>query len=59
MITCFEDPLPDAEGTEVMLANVWRAVEAECGVDEERTTQIDSHVGNMRSLIPRTLTSLS
>jgi len=23
MITFFEDPLPDAEGTEVMLANVW------------------------------------
>ena len=40
----FENPLPDAEGTEFILADAWKAAEVECGVDEERTSRIDSYV---------------
>jgi len=33
MVTFFEDSLPDAEGTERMLANACKAAEVDCGVD--------------------------
>jgi hypothetical protein len=45
-ITFFEDPLPDAEGTENMLADAWKAAEVQCGVDEERTSKIDAYVSS-------------
>ncbi|RPB19112.1 hypothetical protein L211DRAFT_853515 [Terfezia boudieri ATCC MYA-4762] len=43
----FENPLPDAEGTESMLAAAWKAVEMENAMDEERTSKFDSYVGCM------------
>jgi len=33
-ITFFENPLPDLQGTEDMLADAWKVAELECGVDE-------------------------
>jgi hypothetical protein len=59
MVTFFEDQLPDAEGTERMLADAWKAAEVECGVDEDRTSRIDSYVGNISDIVQRTLTILT
>jgi len=58
-ITFFENLLPDAQGTENMLADAWKATELKCGVDEERTSVIDSYVGKMPEILRRTVTSPS
>jgi len=41
-----------------MLADVWEAVEVKCGVDEDRTSIIDSYVGNILDIMQQTLTIL-
>lgn len=46
-ITFFEEPLPDADRTEYILAQVWKEAEVECGVDEERTSNIDAYVSQV------------
>ncbi|RPB20183.1 hypothetical protein L211DRAFT_852585 [Terfezia boudieri ATCC MYA-4762] len=48
-VTFFENPLPDTEGTESMLAAAWKAAEVECAVDEERTSKIDSYLRSIQS----------
>ena len=58
-ITFLKNPLPDPQGTQDMLADSWKAAEWECGVDEERTSVIDSYVGKMPRVLWRTLTSPS
>ena len=58
-ITCFENPLPDAQGTENMLADAWKAAELKCGVDEKQKSVIDSYVGKMPEILRQMLTSPS
>jgi len=59
MVTFSEDPLPDAEGTERMLADAWKATEVACGIDEDRTSRIDSFVGNISDIMQWTLIILT
>ncbi|RPB18123.1 hypothetical protein L211DRAFT_854439 [Terfezia boudieri ATCC MYA-4762] len=48
-ITLFEEPLPDTDHTEYILAPVWKEAKIECRVDEERTSKIDAYLRSMQS----------
>jgi hypothetical protein len=34
-----------------MLADAWKAAEVECGMDEDRTSRINSYVGNISDIV--------
>lgn len=59
MVTFFEDLLPYADGMERILADVWKAAEVECSIDEDRTNRIDSHVLYISNIVQRTPTILT
>ena len=50
-ITYFEEPLPDADHGEYILAQSWKEAEVECGVDTERTGKIDTYVSRIAKYI--------